>query len=100
GLFVVAPQVEAPGYLPLALLVLLGAVAGGVFALLRARAARGERRGGAWEGGSAPPPPWLQFGDPATQYGAASFSQILQRVVARPVLGGDGEGDAPVSDPG
>ena len=45
----------------------------------------GERRAPAWEGGFAAPPPWLPFGDPATQLGPVSFSATLARLLA-PVL--------------
>ncbi len=30
-----------------------------------------------WEGGAPPPPPWLPFGDPLTQVGAAALPQAL-----------------------
>ena len=40
----------------------------------------GHRREAAWSGGFAPPPPWLPFGDPTTQIGAASFAEPLRRV--------------------
>ncbi len=31
-----------------------------------------------WEGGAPPPPPWLPFGDPATQVGAVALPQALR----------------------
>jgi hypothetical protein len=67
-----------PGYAPLVVAVLL-ALAGFAAKWLR----RGEaRREPVWTGGFAAPPPWLPFGDPATQYGAASFVAPLRRIVA------------------
>jgi hypothetical protein len=67
-----------PGYAPLAVAAPL-ALAGFAAKWLR----RGEaRREPVWTGGFAAPPPWLPFGDPATQYGAASFVAPLRRIVA------------------
>jgi formate hydrogenlyase subunit 3/multisubunit Na+/H+ antiporter MnhD subunit len=40
------------------------------------------RREPAWSGGFAAPPPWMPFGDPATQYGPASFAAPLRRAIA------------------
>lgn len=80
GVLVIAPRGEAPGYSAPAIAALLGAIVLVGTAALRGRAP-GRRRGPAWEGGFAAPPPWLPFGDPATQYGAASFSHILRRGV-------------------
>jgi hydrogenase-4 component B len=71
---------EAPGYSPLAVAV-LAALA--VFAVLRVLRRPGEeRREPAWSGGFAAPPPWLPFGDPATQFGPASFIEPLRRLLA------------------
>jgi hypothetical protein len=71
---------EAPGYSPLAVAVL---VAPAVFAVLRVLRRPGEeRREPAWSGGFAAPPPWLPFGDPATQFGPASFTEPLRRLLA------------------
>ncbi len=70
---------ELPGYSPLATAALLTLVAGGVQFLLRRRAVIGERREALWADGFAAPPAWLPFGDPVTQYGAASFVEPLRR---------------------
>jgi hypothetical protein len=71
---------EAPGYSPLAVAAL---VALAVFAVLRVLRRPGEeRREPAWSGGFAAPPPWLPFGDPATQFGPASFIEPLRRLLA------------------
>lgn len=65
------------GYAPLGL-ALLVALAGAVVALgVRTRAPAGHRVAPAWEGGQAPSPSWLPFGDPATQLGAAGFARAL-----------------------
>ncbi len=71
---------EAPGYSPIVVAALLGVV---VVVLMRALRRGGEqRREPAWTGGFAAPPPWLPFGDPATQYGPASFVAPLRRMLA------------------
>ena len=70
---------EAPGYSPIAtaaLLALLG------IAIWRIRRPAGEQRQPVWSGGYAAPPSWLPLGDPATQYGPASFTEPLQDTCA------------------
>ena len=62
---------EMPGYQPLGVALLLGLV--GLALWLVARKLPGVRRVPDWEGGFAAPPPWLPFGDPATQYTAGSL---------------------------
>ena len=54
--------------------------AGGTCSRHRAciRHRRQSRREPVWNGGFAAPPSWLPFGDPATQFGPASFSRPLQ----------------------
>ncbi len=86
GVLTVGPQAEAPGYAPLGIVLLLALAAGGAVFWLRAFGMPGERRGPAWEGGGSAPPPWLPFGDPATQYGPVSFAQPLLRVFGGLVL--------------
>ena len=49
--------------------------------LVRRLAVRGERREPAWEGGAAPPPPWLPFGDPATQIAPSSLAIALRQAL-------------------
>ncbi|MEJ0016883.1 MAG: proton-conducting transporter membrane subunit [Acetobacteraceae bacterium] len=71
---------DVTGYLPIALAGLLAAIA---VVVLRALRPASEQRGEAtWNGGFAPPPPWLPFGDPATQFGPASFVAPLSRLRA------------------
>jgi hydrogenase-4 component B len=72
---------EATGYSPIAVVVLLALVAFAVLHVLRRPGER--RREPAWSGGFAAPPPWLPFGDPATQSGPASFAEPLRGVLAR-----------------
>jgi hydrogenase-4 component B len=83
------PGAEAPGYDPITIAALLVIAAGGIFWLLQRLAAQQQREETAWSGGFAPPPAWLPFGDPATQYGPASFAEALHRMVmlllARPL---------------
>jgi formate hydrogenlyase subunit 3/multisubunit Na+/H+ antiporter MnhD subunit len=70
---------DAPGYSPIAVAVLLGAAG---LAILRGLPRPAEpRREPAWSGGFATAPPWLPFGDTATQYGPASFSEPLRRAL-------------------
>jgi hypothetical protein len=77
---VLKPAAEAPGYAPLAIGALLAAVCYALLWLSRRRSP-GYRREPAWIGGFAPPPPWLPFGDPATQIGAASLAEPLRSVL-------------------
>jgi formate hydrogenlyase subunit 3/multisubunit Na+/H+ antiporter MnhD subunit len=73
--------VELPGYAPIPIAALLALVGGGAWWLIRRRTVTGERREAAWSGGFAPPPAWLPFGDPITQYNASSFAAPLQRAL-------------------
>jgi hydrogenase-4 component B len=83
----IAPSTDAAGYDPVALLVLLALAGGLVFWTVRRFTLQGHRTGPAWDCGFGDPPAWLPFGDPATQYGGASFSQPLRRTLAAPLLG-------------
>jgi hydrogenase-4 component B len=87
GWLSVSPSLETPGYAALAILLLLVLAAGGAALVLRRFAQKGQMRGPAWAGGFAAAPAWLPFGDPVTQYGAASFAQPLARTLGRSVLG-------------
>ena len=75
---------ETPGYSPLAVAGLLTVAAIAAWRGLHRTAE--QRREPVWSGGFAASPAWLPFGDPATQYGPASFVEPLQRVVAMPPL--------------
>jgi hydrogenase-4 component B len=75
------PGADASGYAPLALVVLLVIAGCAVFWLLRRSGSQALRRETAWSGGFAPPPAWLPFGDPATQFGPASFAEPLRQVM-------------------
>lgn len=67
--------------LPLALLMLLS-VAACVLAIRRSSLpGRPERREPAWDGGFAPPPPWLPFGDPLTQPAPAALIRSLRQAL-------------------
>ena len=78
---VLRPGVEAPGYAPAAISVVLVLA---WYAMLWLSRHRGpdHRRKSAWSGGFAPPPPWLPFGEPTTQIGAASFATPMHRLTA------------------
>jgi hypothetical protein len=86
GLLGMAPQLDAPGYAPVAICVLLGASLAMVIAMVRRYAVPGHRRGPAWDCGFGAPPAWLPFGDPASQYGGASFGQPLRRMLGTGIL--------------
>ncbi len=78
----ITPPADAPGYGPLGVLLLLALVAAAILAALR-------RSGPAvavpmWQDGFAAPPPWMPFGDPATQYTATSLTQPLADLLPRP----------------
>jgi hydrogenase-4 component B len=70
-----------PGYSATTIAVLLLVIVAALFRTLRRGTWRDRRREAAWSGGFAAPPPWLPFGDPATQYGPVSFTEPLRRVV-------------------
>jgi NADH:ubiquinone oxidoreductase subunit 5 (subunit L)/multisubunit Na+/H+ antiporter MnhA subunit len=86
GLLIVSPQADLPGYAALGITFLLLVCLAGVLLTVRRWMAGGQRRGAAWDGGFAAPPAWLPFGDPATQYSAASFAQPLARTLGSVVL--------------
>lgn len=86
GAMSVRPGAEAPGYAALAIAALLLAGGIGIAWALRRWAAQGHRRGPAWACGFAAPPAWLPFGDPATQYGGASFAQPVRRALGTALL--------------
>ncbi len=87
GALAVATQIGAPGYAALFVTLLLLAALACVAWLARRRMVQGERRAAAWDCGFAPPPAWLPFGDPGTQYGAASFAQPIGRMLGGALLG-------------
>jgi len=86
GVLVLSPQRDAPGYPAPAVAVLLGLSLAAVVWLVRRRSVAGHRAAAAWDCGFAPPPAWLPFGDPATQYGGASFGQPLRRALGGALL--------------
>ena len=86
GALAVRPGAEAPAYAALIVGAMLGAGAIGIFWALRRWSVAGHRRGPAWAGGFAAPPAWLPFGDPATQYGGASFAQPVRRALGTALL--------------
>ena len=87
GVLLVAPQSEAPGYSALGIALLVCVLAGALYLFGRRFFTQGERRASAWDCGFGAPPPWLPFGDPATQYGGTSMAQPLARALGRTMLG-------------
>lgn len=86
GLLAVVPQADLPGYSAPGIALILALAAGLAVWLARTCTVPGHRAGPAWDGGCGPPPAWLPFGDPLTQYGGASFAQPLQRVLGAVLL--------------
>ncbi len=82
----IAPQTDAPGYAAWGIALLLLAAGGLIVLGLRRHAVAGHRREAAWDCGFAPPPAWLPFGDPVTQYAGASFAQPLRRALGGAIL--------------
>jgi hydrogenase-4 component B len=84
-----APTPDAPGYAAPAVAILL-ALAGALvwWAVRRATPpeALGYRSAPAWDCGFGEAPSWQPFGDPATQYGGASFAQPLRRALGASLL--------------
>lgn len=74
---VVPAQAEGLGYAAPGIAALLAASGVLLAWIARGRTGQGGQRVPPWEGGLDEPPPWLPFGDPASQYSAASASQAL-----------------------
>ena len=91
-------QSDQPGYVAPAIALLLIVAGGLVFFAVRRWTVAGERRAPAWDCGFGAPPPWLPFGDPATQYGGASFAQPLRRALGASLMAARETVDMP--DPG
>jgi NADH:ubiquinone oxidoreductase subunit 5 (subunit L)/multisubunit Na+/H+ antiporter MnhA subunit len=73
---------DTPGYLPLGVAALLAVAGIGLWLLVR-RLPR-ARLVAPWDGGFAAPPPWLPFGEPATQYNAGSLEAPVLDVLGGP----------------
>ena len=58
-----------------------------VWFLVRRRSTGATRRGPVWNCGFIDPPPWLPFGDPLSQPGAAGMAQPLRRMLGASLLG-------------
>jgi len=86
GWLAVAPTAEATGYAPIVIAFLLAAAGAALVAVMRRWTVAGSRRGPFWANGFAAAPAWLPFGDPATQYGGASFAQPLRRSLGTALL--------------
>lgn len=87
-ILLLAPQADAPPltYAPLSLAVLAGLVAVAAGFILHRYGVRGSREVPAWNGGFGKPPPWLPFGDPATQPSATGFAEPIARAIGRGLL--------------
>lgn len=71
----------ARGYSPIATIVLVLLAAAALIRGMPGFGSREASREVAWNGGFAPPPAWLPFGDPTTQYGPVSFVEPVRRVL-------------------
>ena len=78
----VSPLRDGAGYAALPLAGLVAAAAAALAWAMRRRMARGGVERPGWEGGVAAPPPWLPFGDPATQLGPQAIDAPLLRLAA------------------
>ncbi len=76
----VSPLRDGSGYAALPLAGLVALAAGAVLWAMRRRMAQGVVERAGWEGGFAAPPPWLPFGDPATQLGPHAIEAPLRRM--------------------
>ena len=72
------------GFSPLLLVVLLAVLAAGPIVLRRRLRLAAPAEVATWDGGAAPAPDWLPFGEPLAQAGAASFVRGLP--VPQPLL--------------
>lgn len=73
-------------YAPLLVALLLVAFLMLIRLVLRRSAVLGTSAGPLWDCGYGDPPPWQPFGDPAAQYGGASFAQPLRAIFGPSVL--------------
>jgi hydrogenase-4 component B len=95
GLAAIRPASGVAGYAAPAIAVLIGLALALALLALRRWAVAGHRQGPAWANGFAAAPAWLPFGDPLTQYGAASFSQPLRRALGASLLAAREQVDMP-----
>ncbi len=89
GLVVISPQVNSPGYAApgiAAVLAISGIAVVGAMSRFASKNSVQARRVPAWDGGQASVPPRMPFGDPATQYSAASAGQALLQTLGYPAL--------------
>ena len=77
-------QLQPIPYAPLPLALLLLALTGLAFLVLRRFGTRAEREAAAWNGGFGKPPAWLPFGDPLTQPSATGFAEPTARALGLP----------------
>ena len=70
-----------PAYSAIVTAGLLAIAASIAIWIRRQSGAREQRSESAWMDGFSAPPPWLPFGDPATQIGPASFIDPLRRLL-------------------
>ena len=70
-----------PSYSAIVIAALLAIAASIATWIRRQGGVREQRREPAWMDGFSAPPPWLPFGDPATQIGPASFIDPLRRLL-------------------
>ncbi len=83
-----APQAALPplAYAPLSLVLLAFLAAAALGFVLQRWGVRGTREVAGWNGGFGAPPPWLPFGDPATQPSATGLAEPVARAIGRGVL--------------
>ncbi len=77
GLLALASPSGDASFSPLLLTLLLAVLAAAPFALRRRLGLTAAREVATWDGGAAPPPDWLPFGEPLAQASAATFVRGL-----------------------
>jgi hydrogenase-4 component B len=95
GIGTIRPASGVAGYAAPAIAVLIGLALAVALLALRRWAVAGHRQGPAWANGFAAAPAWLPFGDPLTQYGAASFAQPVRRALGASLLAAREQVDMP-----
>ena len=74
-------QIQPLAYAPLPLALLMLALTGIAFLILRRFGIRAEHEAAGWNGGLGKPPAWLPFGDPLTQPSATGFAEPVARAL-------------------
>ena len=83
GLFALRAHEGDFGYPAIGIFILFGVAFLAGAAILRRLTSSTQEHAARWEGGFTAIPAWLPFGDPLTQYGAASFARPFEKIFGR-----------------